>query len=138
MEPTRDTNLENEMKKVLFVGQDPETVDFSDPSLPPGLDAEKIKAGIAVGKKKLEQRGWQAEQCMIAPDAAGVAMLEAKLEALRYDCVVIGAGLRIPPKGLALFESVINTIHRAAPDAFIAFNTRPDDTAEAAGRWLVD
>ena len=27
----------------------PETVDFSDPSLPPGFDADKINAGIALG-----------------------------------------------------------------------------------------
>ncbi len=36
------------MKRVLFVGQEPETVDFSDPALPPGFDAEKIRGGIAV------------------------------------------------------------------------------------------
>lgn len=126
------------MRRVLFVGQDPETVDFSDPSLPPGFNAEKIKAGIAIGKEKLEQRGWQAELCMIQPNAAGLAMLEEKLAALTYDCVVIGAGLRIPPKSLTLFESVINTVHRAAPGAVIAFNTRPEDTADAAGRRLMD
>ncbi len=65
-------------------------------------------------------------------------MLEAKLAALPYDCVVIGAGLRVPPKNLALFEWVLNAVHRAAPGAAIAFNTRPDDTADAAARWLVD
>ena len=37
------------MKSVLFVGQDPKTVDFSDPSLPPGFDAAKIQAGIDAG-----------------------------------------------------------------------------------------
>src|SRR6185295_17766065 len=36
----------NLMTRILFVGQKPETVDFSDPSLPPGFDAEKINAGI--------------------------------------------------------------------------------------------
>jgi hypothetical protein len=49
------------MKKVLFVGQDPDTVDFSDPSLPPGFNAEKIKAGIAIGAAGLKERGWQAD-----------------------------------------------------------------------------
>jgi len=34
------------MTQVLFVGLKPETVDFSDPALPPGLDAKKIQAGI--------------------------------------------------------------------------------------------
>jgi hypothetical protein len=36
--------MENPMTKILFVGQKPETVDFSDPSLPPGFNAEKINA----------------------------------------------------------------------------------------------
>ena len=42
------------MTRILFVGQKPETVDFSDPSLPPGFDAEKINAGIAVAVAKIE------------------------------------------------------------------------------------
>ena len=45
-------------------------------------------------------------------------------------------GTGVPPKGLTLFESVINTLHRVAPGAVIAFNTRPEDTADAAERWL--
>jgi hypothetical protein len=28
------------MTRVLFVGQQPETVDFSDPAIPPGFNAE--------------------------------------------------------------------------------------------------
>jgi hypothetical protein len=58
------------------------------------------------------------------------------LASATYDCVVIGGGLRLPPKSLLLFETVINTVHKAAPNAAIAFNTRPEDTAEAAARWL--
>jgi hypothetical protein len=41
------------MARILFVGQKPERVDFSDPSLPPGFDAEKISAGIALGSRSL-------------------------------------------------------------------------------------
>jgi len=37
---------------------------------------------------------------------------------------------------LALFEAVINAVHKAAPGAAIAFNTRPDDSADAAARGL--
>ena len=56
------------MNRVLFVGQKPETVDFSDPAIPPGFNAEKINAGIAIGAAKIKERGWQADLCMIAPD----------------------------------------------------------------------
>src|ERR1700686_977983 len=124
------------MTRILFVGQKPETVDFSDPALPPGFDAEKINAGIAVAVAKIGERGWQGDTCMITPDGAGRAMLEKTLKGAAYDCVVIGGGLRIPPKSLALFEMVVNAVHKAAPGAKIAFNTRPEDTAEAAARQL--
>jgi hypothetical protein len=50
-------NGENRMTRILFVGQKPETVDFSDPALPPGFDADKINAGIAVAVAKIEERG---------------------------------------------------------------------------------
>lgn len=124
------------MTRILFIGQKPETVDFSDPSLPPGFNAEKIHAGIAVGVAKIEERGWKGDTCMITPDAAGSAMLEEALKGTAYDCVVIGGGIRIPPKSLALFETVVNIIHKAAPKAAIAFNTRPEDTADAAARHV--
>jgi hypothetical protein len=124
------------MTRVLFVGQKPETVDFSDPALPPGFDAQKINAGIAIGKNNIEERGWTADLCMIAPDETAGPMLAKQLKSATYDCVVIGGGLRLPPKSLLLFETVVNVVHRAAPNATIAFNTRPEDTADAAARWL--
>lgn len=126
------------MKHILFVGQKPETVDFSDPSLPPGFDAAKINAGIAVAVGKIAERGWDGVTCMITPDSAGLAMLKAALERVSYDCVVIGGGLRLPPKGLTLFEKVVNVVHKTAPRAAIAFNTRPEDTADAAARQFED
>jgi hypothetical protein len=124
------------MMRVLFVGQAPDTVDFSDPSLPAGFNAQKIQAGIDLAAAKIAERGWVGDICMIAPDEAGIATLEKQLAAATYDCVVIGGGMRLPPKGLVLFEKVVNVIHKAAPGAAIAFNTRPEDTAEAAARWL--
>lgn len=124
------------MKRVLYVGQDPNTIDFSDPTLPPGADAKKIAAGIELAERELAARGWRADTCMISPDDAGLSELSRRLGATPYDGVVIGAGLRVPPKSLRLFERVINAVHEAAPRARIAFNTEPQDTAEAAARWL--
>jgi hypothetical protein len=124
------------MKRVLFVGQEPETVDFSDPALPPGLDAEKIHGGIAAGMQQMSERGWQADLCLVRPDDSASAALERDLEAATYDCVVIGGGVRIPPKSLLLFETLVNTVHKSAPNAFIAFNTKPEDTGAAAARWI--
>jgi hypothetical protein len=124
------------MKKVLLVGLDPATVDFSDPALPPGTTAEKVHAGVRLALADMAARGWIAENCFINPDETAVATVERSLAGDRYDCVVVGAGVRLPPKQLGLFEAVINAIHRAAPQAAIAFNTRPDDSGAAAARWI--
>jgi hypothetical protein len=124
------------MKHVLFVGQEPDTVDFSDPALPPGLDAQKIHAGIEVGMQQMASRGWHADLCLVPPDESAVDALERQLATTAYDCVVIGGGIRVPPKSLLLFEKLLNAVHKFAPGAAIAFNTQPQDTGDAAGRWL--
>ena len=124
------------MTRILLLGYDPETVDFSDPALPPGMTAEKVHAGIAVAMKQFIERGWKADVCLIRPDETAGPTVVRQLGSTRYECVVIGAGVRLPPRGLALFEAVINAVHKAAPGAAIAFNTRPDDSADAAARWL--
>jgi len=129
-------NKETLMARVLLLGYDPEFVDFSDPALPPGMTVEKIHAGITVAMKQFAERGWESDVSMIRPDETAGPAVERQLASKAYDCVVIGAGVRLPPRGLALFETVINAVRRAAPGAAIAFNTKPDDSAEAAARWL--
>jgi hypothetical protein len=124
------------MVKVILVGYHPEAVDYSDPALPPGMNAEKIHAGIAVALKQFAERGWQGEVGFIRPDENAGPTVERLLASKAYDCVVIGAGVRLPPKRLALFEAVVNAVHRAAPNAAIAFNTWPEDSADAAARGL--
>ncbi len=124
------------MTRVLLLGYDPETVDFSDPALPPGMTAEKVHAGIAVALKQFAERGWEGDVGFIRPDETVGPTVERQLTSKSYDCVVIGAGVRLPPRGLALFEAVINAVHKAAPGAAIAFNTVPQDSADAAARWL--
>jgi hypothetical protein len=122
--------------QILFVGLEPETVDFSDPALPPGFNAEKIHAGIAVAMRQMTERGWHADLCLIRPDKTAGPTLATQLATKPYDCVVIGGGVRIPPGNLLLLEVLVNAVHKAAPGAAIAFNTRPEDTADAAARWL--
>ena len=39
------------MTRILLLGLDPEMVDYSDPELPPGMTAEKVRAGVAVAVK---------------------------------------------------------------------------------------
>ncbi|WP_430913310.1 hypothetical protein [Methylobacterium sp. sgz302541] len=49
---------------------------------------------------------------------------------------MIGGGVRLSSIAVAVFETVVDAIRKAAPETPIAFNTRPDDTAEAALRRL--
>ena len=123
-------------KRVLFIGQSPETVDFSDPALPPGFDAAKIHAGIAIGMQQMTDRGWSADLCLVVPDASAADAVRQRLASTAYDAVVIGGGLRLPPRSLLLFEQLVNAVHRNAPATAIAFNTSPQDTADAAARWF--
>ena len=124
------------MTRVLLIGYDPDAVDFSDPALPPGIDAGMIRAGIVTALTRFRDRGWEADHCLIRPDGDAVAMVERQLAASRYDCVVIGAGIRLPPRSLLTFEALLNAIHRGAPGAALALNTRPEDSDAAAARWL--
>ena len=124
------------MARILLLGLDPETVDFSDPALPPGMNAEKVRAGITVALKQFTERGWESDVGLIRPDETAGPTVERQLRSANYDCVVIGGGVRLPSRHLALFEAVINAIRKAAPGAAIAFNTRPDDSADAAARWV--
>ncbi len=124
------------MTRVLYIGQKPETVDFSDPAVPPGMSAEKINAGIALSMGQMKERGWDVDLLLITPDATAGVRVEAQLANAAYDCAVIGGGIRLPPKSLTLFETVINAIHKSAPSTAIAFNTTPQDTADAVARCV--
>jgi hypothetical protein len=79
--------------------------------------------------------GYEVHSCLIDPEDTAARVLERLLEARRYDCVMIGAGLRAPAQ-LRQFENVVNLVHARAPGAKICFNTNPSDTAEAVQRWV--
>jgi hypothetical protein len=124
------------MSRILLLGLDPETVDYSDPALPPGMTAEKVHAGIAVAVKQFADRGWEYDVASIRADETAGPEVERQLRSTNYDCVVIGGGVRLPSRNLALFEVVINAIRSFAPGAAIAFNPGPLDSPDAAARGL--
>jgi len=100
------------------------------------MTAEKVHAGIAVAMRQFAERGWEADVGMIRPDETAAPAVERQVASKSYDCVVVGGGVRLPTRNLQLFEVVINAIRKASPGTAIAFNTRPDDSADAAARWL--
>jgi hypothetical protein len=118
---------------VVAIGLDPAFADFSRP---PDLTPALIRHYIDQQIRALRDLGYDAESCLIDLGDTAEAVVAAALDAKRFDCVVIGAGLREPPERLVLFERVLNLVHERAPTARIAFNTNPADTADAVRRWL--
>ena len=123
------------MTRILLIGIKPEAVDLSDPDLPADLTHEKIAAGIEATLADMRGRGWEPGFCSILTDDSVEGAI-AECLAERWDCVVIGGGIRIPKSGLHLFERVINAVRKGSPGTPIAFNTTPNDSADAAARWL--
>lgn len=120
---------------VLFVGQAPNTIDFSEPGLP-DVTPDEIYAGAEAARRRLIDLGYDVAVCETDAGERAEEIVRACLQDRTYACVVIGAGIRLPPDNLRLFEIVVNAVHRHAPDAAIAFNVAPDDSADAALRWL--
>ncbi len=98
------------MTRVLLVGYEPETVDFSNAALPPSMSVEKIRAGVALALKQMTDRGWEGDVCYIRPDGTAGQMVARHLASAKYDCIVIGAGVRLPPQRLADLEAVVDAV----------------------------
>lgn len=120
-------------KAVLAIGLDPA---FADLSALPGFTPEMVRTYLESQIARVREFGYEVESCLTDRGETAGQVVEAALRARSFDCVVIGAGLREPPELLELFERVLNLVHTLAPQAKIAFNSNPTDTAEAARRWL--
>ena len=95
-----------------------------------------VQAAIDEGERSFRDAGYDLAMCLIPLDADLQSVLVPRLQARSWDVVVIGGGIRKPPSLLGLFERIVNAVHRHAPQAAIAFNTKPTDTLEAAQRWV--
>ena len=55
----------------------------------------------------------------------------------KFECIMVGAGVRVLSQNTSIFEKIMNTIHqKAPPSSKICFNTNPGDSAEAVLRWV--
>jgi len=123
-------------KSVLVVGLDPELIDFSKPGYPPGMNAEKVLAGIKSSEDELTRLGYSVQTCKTDFGETAEAVVQDQLRQKRWDCVMIGAGVRNNPSHFLLFEKLVNVVHEHAPQAKLCFNQLPSDIAEAVKRWL--
>lgn len=113
---------------VLLLGFDPRSV--------PGVDAALVETAIAIGQQRFDDLGIETVSCLVRPDPTAETQIIDALQSGDYECIVIGGGVRKPEDTLEFFELVINLVHRHAPNAAIAFNSNPTDSAEAALRWI--
>jgi hypothetical protein len=121
-------------KTVLAIGIEPALADYK---MMPGLTAELIRNYIDVQMEQLRKLGYDAQICLIDLGETAGRVVTTAPQSRKFDCIVIGAGLRLPPPRLPLFEEIINLIHaHAPPSARICFNTTPADTVEAVQRWI--
>jgi len=76
------------------------------------------------------------QNCFIGPGETAESVVSDMLLREKFDCIMIGAGVRILPQHTVLFEKIINAIHQKAPaSSKICFKTSPSDTVEAVLRW---
>ncbi len=123
-------------KTVLVIGLDPRLIDFSQPGYAAGMDATKVFAGLKSSEDELTRLGYGVEMCLTDFGETAEAVVGSALKQKRFDCILIGAGVRANPSNLILFEKLINVVHEHAPQAKLCFNTMPSDTAAAVKRWL--
>jgi len=124
------------MARVVMIGIDPDLVDFSDPALPPGMNADIIKRGIEKGLELMREAGHDAEPFVITPDQAGIDRVAARLAQGGVDCVTIGGGVHRPNSMVPLFEALVNLAALCPSHPAIAFVSRPDETLEGLKRVL--
>ncbi len=117
--------------RVLVIGLDPYRV-------PGPWDPEPVAERIAVGLARFAEHGVGVEVCLLGLDGSDniAEVVSRSLRAGAWNCVVIGGGLRSADDQVELLELVVNLIRKQAPTAAIAFNSTPNDTFDAAARWL--
>lgn len=122
------------MARILIIGEDPDSIKPEDH--PPGVTSDGIRSALDQARATLRSKGHEAE-ILLTTSAERIAReLADSVRGRQYDVLVIGAGLRVLPPMAQHFELLMNAIREHAPGARLAFNSRPDDTAEAAERQL--
>jgi hypothetical protein len=121
------------VKRVLLIGIDPRMIDLSRF---PEINADQIRAAGMESDRKLRDVGYSVENCLIDLGLTAEDVLRKTLSANIFDCIMLGAGLRVLPEHTELFEKAINLIHVMAPRSKICFNTHPANSHEAVQRVM--
>jgi hypothetical protein len=123
-------------KKVLGLGIDPKLIDSNLANTAEGWDASRVQAAAQDAIERLMDLGYEVQTCFVDFGETAESVLSDILSREKFDCIMVGAGVRILPQHTFLFEKIINVIHqKTPPSSKICFNTNPSDTVEAVLRW---
>lgn len=123
-------------KKVLLIGIDSKLID-PNLSTATGWDANRVRAAAQDANKRLVELGYELQSCLLDPRGTDESVVSDTLSREKFDCIMVGAGVRVLSQNTILFEKIMNTIHqKAPPSSKICFNTNPADTVEAILRWV--
>jgi len=123
-------------KKVLGLGIDPKLIDSSLANTAGGWDANRVQAAAQDAIGRLMDLGYEVQTCFVDFGETAESVVSDILSREKFDCIMVGAGVRILPQHTFLFEKIMNTIHqKAPPSSKLCFNTNPADTVEAILRW---
>lgn len=123
-------------KKVLLIGIDSKLID-PNLSTATGWDANRVRAAAQDANKRLVELGYELQSCLLDPRGTDESVVSDTLSREKFDCIMVGAGVRVLSQNTSLFEKIMNTIHqKAPPSSKICFNTNPADTVEAILRWV--
>src|SRR5262245_22482973 len=87
----------SDRKSVLVIGLDPTLIDFSQPGYAPGMNATKVLAGLKSSEDELIALGYSVQTCLTDFGATAEAVVQSQLKQKRFDCILIGAGVRGNP-----------------------------------------
>jgi hypothetical protein len=102
-----------------------------------GWDANGVKVVAQDANKRLTELGYDVQNCLVDLGETAESVVSDTLSREKFDCIMIGAGVRTLRQHTVMFEKIINAIHqKAPPSSKICFNTNPSDTVEAVLRWV--
>ncbi|OBH86695.1 hypothetical protein A5681_15095 [Mycobacterium scrofulaceum] len=122
---------------VIQIGLDPDVIDYSSPDFAQfgGLSKGVLRTANDDNVAALRAAGYQVDNCLIGFGTAGADQARRRLEAKRYDAVLIGAGIRLVAANTLLFESIVNAAHVTQPGCRFVFNRAAQSTPDDIRRW---
>lgn len=107
---------------------------FDHPMIPPE-ERPKITKRLSDLQARMRSAGYTYEIVHVSPET-GLESFEQLLKAHPCDGVLIGGGVASDPDMSYFMEQIIDTAHKAAPNAKIMFFNHSVDVLTTVGRWF--